>query len=95
MMPEVRAIDWGYSWGQMTLQKVSTSRKQHFFFEFCEKLRADNQMSATLAFKKGFFQSPRGDFFAISWLVERSDDYVKHIKNVPKGQSCRLVAPTG
>ena len=97
MFPKVWAIEWWYSLGQAKLQKVSTSGKPNFV-EFCEKLRRDNQMSATqptLAFKKGFFQSPWGDFFAISWLVKRSDAHVMHTKNVAKGQGYRLVVPTG
>ena len=52
-------------------------------------------MSATLAFKKGFFESPRGDFFAISWLVKISDRHVIHMKNVSQDQGYRLVALTG
>ena len=37
MFPEVKAIDWWYSRGQVTLQKVSTSGKP-YFVELCEKL---------------------------------------------------------
>ena len=52
-------------------------------------------MYAICAFKKGFFETPRGDFFAIFWLRKRSDGHVMHMKNVPQGQGYRLVALTG
>ena len=52
-------------------------------------------MYAICAFKKGFFETPRDDFFAIFWLGKRSDGHVMHMKNVPQGQGYRLVEPTG
>ena len=52
-------------------------------------------MYAIFASKKGFFESPRGDFFAISWLEKRSDSHVIHTKSVPQDQSYRLVALMG
>ena len=96
MFPKVRAIDWWHSRDQTTLQTFYTRGKPHFF-EFCEKLRGepgDNQFYAICAFKRGFFESPRGDFFAISWLVKRSDSHVIHMKHVVQGQGYRLVALT-
>ena len=52
-------------------------------------------MYAIFAFKKGFFESPRGDFSAISWLRKRCDSHAMHLKNVPWGQGYRLVALKG
>ena len=51
-------------------------------------------MYAELAFKKGFFETPRDGFFAIFWLGKRSDGHVMHMKNVPQGQGYRVVEPT-
>ena len=62
---KTRAIDWWHSWGQETFQTFYTNGKPHFF-EFYEKLRGDNQMYVIFAFKKGFFESPRGDFLPFS-----------------------------
>ena len=69
-------------------------KEAHIFFDFLKSEGETVKTQANPSSKKTFFESQRGNFFAIFPTIWRSHDHMMHIKLDPDNPDYRLVVTT-